>query len=501
MPLLRFLRPTALALLATGLLCAGGPPPLPATPRDLKAPVRQADLEAHLAAWARPGLMTVTEVGRSAGQRPILLVRLCRGGDKARFRALLVAQQHGNEVSGKDALLFLIRDVVAQPERLPEDLDLYILPTLNPDGNTSGKRTNDARVDLNRDHLLLTQPETQALYRVVRQIQPHLAVDGHEYNRDNADFSDKGLDRWPLITLDALNHPLVPVALRTAGLEVIGAAEPPMAQAGFPFRRYLLGGPPPDEEVRPSTLEADDARNGIGSHGALAFIIEAGIRRRAANPQGDLGLRVAAYLELYRLILGDAAFRARTLDLVEQARTAPLPPFLPVNYFWANAGGKVLSLREVDRKSGQPTEIPTANLMTDLVVKASVPTPAAYAIEPRAAESIRPLLERHGLAYRSLRAPERHRVERCKLLRVEETYDELYQRYEGRQVVTRGAASTQELAAGTLVVDLRQPLARRAIQLLEPCLLYGLYGHAPFRKLVDPDGNLPVLRITSSQKD
>jgi len=44
-------------------------------------------------------------------------------------------------------------------------------------------------------------------------------------------------------------------------------------------------------------------------------------------------------------------------------------------------------------------------------------------------------------------------------------------------------------------VPLDQPLARRAIEVLEPCLLYGLYSYPSFRALAQPGGFLPVQRL------
>jgi hypothetical protein len=52
-----------------------------------------------------------------------------------------------------------------------------------------------------------------------------------------------------------------------------------------------------------------------------------------------------------------------------------------------------------------------------------------------------------------------------------------------------------DLPAGTLIVPLDQDLARRAIQVLDPCLLYGLYGYPGFRELARPGLDLPVARL------
>jgi hypothetical protein len=181
--------------------------------------------------------------------------------------------------------------------------------------------------------------------------------------------------------------------------------------------------------------------------------------------------------------------------LAEQARREPLPPFIATNTFWGNVGGKVVRVKVREVATGRVLEVPTANAMTDLVVKGSVPTPRAYAIDPAAAARFIPVLEAQGLRWETLSAPRRAKVERVRFLRLEEPYDELYQRYRDRQIVQRQPQVEVDLPTGTLVVTLDQDLARRAIQVLEPCLLYGLYGYPGFRELSRPGTDLPVSRL------
>jgi hypothetical protein len=461
----------------------------------MRRTVTYDEMVAFLDGVAKPGFITVTEEARSTEGRKVILVRLARGGHRARFRVLYYAQQHGDEVAGKDALLTLIRDIATRPELLPEDVDLYLMPMLNPDGAAAHRRFNGAGADLNRDHLLLAQPETRALHRVARRVRPHLAVDSHEFGRDGEAFAAKGWEAWPIITMDACNHPLIPDYLKAAALGAVASAAPLQARAGHAYQRYTVGGPPPDEEVRPSTSEVDDGRNGMGTLGALSFIIEAGVRHRAADPSADLGERVDGYRLLYRHLLGDRAWRDRILKLAERARREPLPPFIATNTFWANVGGKVSAVKVRELATGRTLEVPTAMAMTDLVVKGSVPTPRAYAIDAAAAARFLPVLEAQGLRFETLAAPRRAKVERVQFLRLEEPYDDLYQRYKDRQIVARQPQAEVELPAGTLLVTLDQDLARRAIQVLEPCLLYGLYGYPGFRELAQPGANLPVSRI------
>jgi hypothetical protein len=257
----------------------------------------------------------------------------------------------------------------------------------------------------------------------------------------------------------------------------------------------MVGGVAPDEELRYSDFAADDGRNGIGAYGGLSFIIEAGIQRSAADPHADLGARVDAVLALLWRFIRDDSDRAGDLRAIAAARSAPLPPFIATNAFWANLGGKTLGVKAIEKASGRVVDIPTANFMTDAVVKRSVATPRAYVVEREAAPEFAALLERHALPYETLSAPGTLTAERCVLVRVEEEFDELYQRYEGRQIVTRDPAAAREFPAGSLLVR-PGPDGRRAAGLLEPAMLFGLFQYAPFRALVATDGTLPVWRVT-----
>ncbi len=80
-------------------------------------------------------------------------------------------------------------------------------------------------------------------------------------------------------------------------------------------------------------------------------------------------------------------------------------------------------------------------------------------------------------------------------MRLEDEFDELYSRYEGRQIVRCEAAAPRELPPGTLWVPLEGEAAVRAALVLEPAALYGVYTEPRFRKLVAPGEPVPVLRV------
>jgi hypothetical protein len=505
----RFALPLILAPLLLGVLplaaameAAPSPAPpaalarLPEDPRKLDRTVSYAEMEGILRELDGKGPLQLSVEGTTTKGRSLFLVHASRwqGGKASPWKILLFAQQHGDEISGKDALLFLLRDIARKPDLLPEEVDLWVLPMMNPDGAEAGTRRNGAGADLNRDHIGLEQPETQVLHRIALGIRPDVAVDCHEFARDPEEYREKGWAKWPDITFDGMNNPLFsPDLVGTARgwVDTIGGAE---AKAGHPFLRYWVGGVPPREEQRHSAPDVDSAVNSLGMYGGLSFIAEAAAPTGKAST-GDLGNRVDAYLTLFRTLLAGDGQRGEERKAIERARRRPLPAFLPTNYLWANPSAKVTRFPVLEVSTGRTLRIPTANLMTDLVVKRTVPTPLGYAVEPRAAAEFRRVLDGHGIPAETLAASRSVTAEACMLVRVEEEFDEVHSRYGGRQVVRCQEGKGQELPAGSLWVPLEGEASVRAALVLEPAALYGLYQLPRFRALAGPGGLLPVRRV------
>jgi len=294
--------------------------------------------------------------------------------------------------------------------------------------------------------------------------------------------------------MDSGNHPLFDPAVTAAAERWVDFNKKPLERAGHNYLRYMVGDAPPGEQ-RYSHPELDDARNGLGAYGGLGFIIESGVKRSATDPNADLPARVDAYLILLKNFMKEKKHRREELRLVDAARAAKPPAFLPTNYFWANEGLQIRTFPVLDAKTGQRIDVPTANFLEDLIVKSTVPTPKGWLIDRNAAEAFEPLLQRHGLQYEKLPAPRPLNVQIGKLLRVEKEDDPVYGRYGGRTVVELQPAVQADIQAGFLYVPADQAGWRKAAVLLEPAMLYGLYQYPRFEKLVGPDGVVPVARV------
>ena len=97
-----------------------------------------------------PRVIETRQVGTSIEGRPITAYRLGTPGGKV---VLAVGSIHGDEQAGIE-IVEHVRDSAA----IPAGLDVWIIPTINPDGNAINYETNAAGVDLNRNWPVNWQP-------------------------------------------------------------------------------------------------------------------------------------------------------------------------------------------------------------------------------------------------------------------------------------------------------------------------------------------------------
>jgi protein MpaA len=128
-------------------------------------------------------------VGRSVEGRPIMAER--RGTEGGRV-VLVIGVIHGNE----DAGLAILDDLHRM--EVPDDVDLWLVDSMNPDGVVNQVRQNAHGVDLNRNFPLnwgpigvqgdgewsgpgpASEPETQAMIEFITDIRPDLTLWYHQ---------------------------------------------------------------------------------------------------------------------------------------------------------------------------------------------------------------------------------------------------------------------------------------------------------------------------------
>lgn len=121
---------------------------------------------------------SLDKIGTSVDQRPIYALTIGQG----ERRVLAWSQMHGNESTSTKALIDLIGYLETSPhgKDILSRLTLKVILQLNPDGAHAYTRVNANGVDLNRDAVAQTQPETQALMALFKTFKPDFCFNLHE---------------------------------------------------------------------------------------------------------------------------------------------------------------------------------------------------------------------------------------------------------------------------------------------------------------------------------
>lgn len=117
----------------------------------------------------------VEVLGHSVLGSPIHGIKVGHGGKKV----LMWSQMHGNESTTTKALFDLLntlKNAGSTFSHILNNLTLFIIPILNPDGAAAYTRVNANKVDLNRDAQNLTQPESKVLRKAFSDFKPHFAI-------------------------------------------------------------------------------------------------------------------------------------------------------------------------------------------------------------------------------------------------------------------------------------------------------------------------------------
>ncbi|PZR17195.1 MAG: peptidase M14, partial [Flavobacterium psychrophilum] len=104
----------------------------------------------------------VTVLGKSVLDEPIYSIKAGKG----KIKLYMWSQMHGNESTTTKAIfdfLNMLKGDSDLAKQLKAAFTFLIIPILNPDGARLYTRANAVEVDLNRDSLNLTQPESQLL--------------------------------------------------------------------------------------------------------------------------------------------------------------------------------------------------------------------------------------------------------------------------------------------------------------------------------------------------
>lgn len=172
--------------------------------------------------------LSAETVGASVQGKTMRLFKMGTGPRKILF----VAQQHGSELSGREAMFTRLRDWADSSDPVILDylskVTVLCIPTAHPDNDTVRENVNG--VNLNRDHVGLSQPETRAVHAAIRDYRPEVIVDLHEGQNISKHFA----------TSPALN-PNIDAEIRALSLQLSNAVKSAITGAGYTWELYQGG--------------------------------------------------------------------------------------------------------------------------------------------------------------------------------------------------------------------------------------------------------------------
>lgn len=489
-----------LALLATAVVAQTSPPPQTrAEASGYLETSRLADVQRFvdaLVALPHGNRLAVEVAGKSHEGRPLLLVRArLPEGPPPRLRALVIADIHGGEVDGKEAVLELLREIaLGEHTAVLQHCELWCVPIYNPDGNEqlgpknrpgqngppqTGQRPNGQKLDLNRDFVKAEAPETRTLLALFARFDPHLFFDLHT---TNGSYHGYHLTYAPSLS------PNVDRDLQRLSRALLDATTAAMQQhdhlqtfdyGNFETRDWDGGGAPRSTDgVRGWYSYDHRPRYGVNYFGLRNRI---GILSESYS-YCDFATRIAASKALVRRALEAAVAQRDAIVATCQAADARLARGDAPTYFGFDTGfappemlpvlvGEVETLeptgegtRNFARKGdGRPETMPVFRSFSARQQRA---LPAGWLVLAASPE-VTELLRRHGIVHQAVPPGERVRAssfavdKKRKPQRPFQGHQELF------LTGSWSAPTDFEVPAGSLLVPGRQPLARLAAQLLE----------------------------------
>lgn len=157
------------------------------------------ELKAELERIARehPDILLLKSAGKSVEGRELYYVTISDNPEREEHEPnlLFIANMHGDEVVGRELMIYLIRDLVTKYQSDPDikkmvdNAKIFIMPSMNPDGFEARSRFNGNDVDLNRafpdftsdprDSATNREPEVKAIMGLHERHYFHLALNFH----------------------------------------------------------------------------------------------------------------------------------------------------------------------------------------------------------------------------------------------------------------------------------------------------------------------------------
>ena len=439
--------------------------------------------------------LEVETIGTSVQGRKIPMIHVVQKDSGKKVKVVLFCQQHGNEPSGKEAALLILKKIADEKGAgLYPNLDLYIIPSVNPDGNEAGKRNNGSGEDLNRDHLLLSQPEVAALHKIFMRIKPEVTLDVHEYSAYRKEFRDAGYfrradEQFGAPTNLNVSEKIVDYSLN----KLFPFLDSELKKRGVIFSNYYKMNGPADT-VRASTTSIDDGRQSFAILNTFSFILEG---KNGRNMNDELQRRTTSQIAAIESFLSFVNINSVEIkELVKREKNqiakSAEPVVLQMDYVF---NGSKINL-EMETVSGKDTSV-AMYYSPEVKSLESVDRPDAYVV-PGSRKDIIDLLDRHGIHYRTIQKEEDRQVE---IYTVKSVAGKWMENKPTKYLSVTKRISKSTISRGDVIVPLDDYNSLLLVIALEPTSMWGLVQYDEFSYLREKGKDYPIYRIPVSKRN
>lgn len=418
------------------------------------------------------------------------------GKNESKIKVLIFAQQHGNEQSGKEAALLLINELL-KPENqyLFNRIDFCLIPQMNPDGSEKNKRRNGNDVDLNRNHLILTEPETIALHKLFDKYLFEVTMDVHEYWPYGEEWKKLGFRRNFDVTIGAITNINISEKIGTLAYEkYLPFAFDFITKNGYSAFHYLPGGPVGFDYLRYSTFDINDGRQSLGIQNTFSFIQEGmngenystdNLERRAKSQMvGMLALLKFSYDNNKQIKKIVSEERKKLIENKIDKKVA-----IQLDHF---SDGTELKLKLLSYYSGEDTIVSVNDFRSVVKSIYDVDRPLGYLI-PKELTELKDWMDRHNLKYSEANL--------VKVKKVEQYFiDSIGTIDFERDTIINPHISTNEVTNKINLSDyyflpVNQLKNNMIVIALEPKSILGLVTYKQYEHLLKRSENYPILRV------
>ncbi|RQW02197.1 MAG: DUF2817 domain-containing protein, partial [Calditrichaeota bacterium] len=333
---------------------------------------------------------------------------------------LIFCQQHGDEPSGKEAALFLARKLSGSGNKLLEKLDLILVPQVNPDGAEKNQRRNANEMDLNRNHIILSEPETRAIHDIFLKWMPDVTLDVHEYGSVSKTWISHGFIKDADEQFGKLsNINISENILRFSRDIILPAVGNRVKNDGFTFHEYVVGTPFAESRLRYSTTAINDGRQSLGIFNTLSFILE-------GKQYGDVITHIKQRTEgqlsaITAFLLTVSEHNREIIEIVTSARKNLVEDnsgraFIQMDYYPDSSQMEIV-FPVFNLETWKREEKTLKNFHSQVKVRKSIEKPRFYMI-PGSEKTLLDILSRHQIKMRTIEKDTILEVESYKILHV-----------------------------------------------------------------------------------